>query len=319
LEESDQNSQAKQSVCSASGLDGSWLRYHHIFQEFLQQRIRWEEPELVQTILLRLGDVYEEHHEWEKAYFIYRQLNDLDLLCGLIERAGMPLLLGGRLITLQAWLNNLSAEHFQKLPALLSLKGALLCYIGEGHKALSTLDRTILEFQKTDDRANLTLAFVRRSAAHRLVGDYARSLKDADEALRLSENELDMQFTYAEAERFKGISLHHLGKIAEATLVQEDALEYYEQMGDKQRAAWVLVELGNSYLASGNYPAALNTYNGLSMRCGRKAISPHKQMYSIAWEYCIITRVNTNRQHRHLRPGWNAHDPVVPNGKNHCS
>ena len=93
------------------------------------------------------------------------------------------------------------------------------------------------------------------------MGDYARSLKDADEALRLSENELDMQFTYAEAERFKGISLHHLGKIAEATLVQEDALEYYEQMGDKQRAAWVLVELGNSYLASGNYPAALNAYN----------------------------------------------------------
>ena len=243
------------------GPDGSWLRYHHIFQEFLQQHIRREEPELVRTILLRLGDVYEERHEWEKAYFIFRQLNDLDILCGLIESAGMPLLLGGRLITLQAWLNNLSAEHFQKRPALLSLKGALLCYVGEGHKALSTLDRTILEFQKTDDRANLTLAFVRRSAAHRLVGEYARSLKDADEAMRLSENKPDMQFTYAEAERFKGISLHHLGKIAEATLAQEEALEYYEQMGDKQRAAWVLVELGNSYLANGNYPAALNAYN----------------------------------------------------------
>jgi len=102
--------------------------------------------------------------------------------------------------------------------------------------------------------------------------------------MRLSENKPDMQFTYAEAERFKGISLHHLGKIAEATLAQEEALEYYEQMGDKQRAAWVLVELGNSYLANGNYPAALNAYNRLSTRCDRKAISPHKQMYSIAWD-----------------------------------
>jgi ATP/maltotriose-dependent transcriptional regulator MalT len=33
------------------GPDGSWLRYHHIFQEFLQQRIREEEPEKAQTIL----------------------------------------------------------------------------------------------------------------------------------------------------------------------------------------------------------------------------------------------------------------------------
>jgi tetratricopeptide (TPR) repeat protein len=203
---------------------------------------------------LRLANVYEERHEWEKAYSIYRQLNDLDLLSALIERAGMPMLLGERLITLQAWLNNLPTEQFQKRPALLSLKGALLCTVGEGHLALSTLDRTILEFQKTDDLANLTLAFVRRSAAHRLVGDYASSLKDADEALRLSENKPDLQFTYAEAERFKGISLYHLGQIAEATRVQEDALQCYEQLGDKQRAAWVLVELGNSYLCQRQLP-----------------------------------------------------------------
>jgi two-component SAPR family response regulator len=243
------------------GPDGKWLRYHHIFQEFLQQRLREEEPELGQTILLRLADVYEERGEWEKAYSIYRQLNDLNLLSAMIERAGMPMLLSERLITLQAWLNNLPTEYFQKLPALLSLKGALLCNVGEGHLALSALDRTVLEFQKTDDLPNLALAFVRRSAAHRLVGDYASSLKDADEVLRLSENKPDLQFTYAEAERFKGMSLYHLGQIAEATQVQEDALRSFGQLGDKQRAAWVRVELGISYHASGNYPAALSAYN----------------------------------------------------------
>ena len=242
------------------GPEGGWLRYHHIFQEFLQQRIRQEQPEIVKKILFSLANVYEVRHEWEKAYAIFRQLDDPDLLSALIERAGMPLLLGERLITLQAWLNNLPTEQFQKHPALLSLKGALLCTVGEGHLALSTLDRTILEFQKTDDMANLTLAFVRRSAAHHLVGDYASSLMDADEALRLSENKPDLQFTYAEARRFKGISLHQLGQTAEAIRVQEDALQCYGQLGDKQRAAWVLVELGNSYLANGNTPAALNAF-----------------------------------------------------------
>jgi LuxR family maltose regulon positive regulatory protein len=243
------------------GPDGKWLRYHHIFQEFLQERIRQEEPEKVQSILFSLANVYEEQQEWEKAYSILRQLDSPDLLSALIERAGMPMLLDERLITLQAWLNNLLTEQFQKHPALLSLKGALLCTVGEGHLALSALDRTILEFQKTDDLANLTLAFVRRSAAHRLVGDYAGSLKDAEEALRLSGNNPDLQFTYAEAERFKGISLYQLGQVTEATQVQEDALRCYEQLGDKQRAAWVLVELGNSYYSSGNYTAALSAYN----------------------------------------------------------
>jgi LuxR family transcriptional regulator, maltose regulon positive regulatory protein len=243
------------------GPDGKWLRYHHIFQEFLQERIHQEDPEKAKSILLCLANVYEEHQEWERAYSILRQLDSPDNLSALIERAGMPMLLGERLITLQAWLNNLPTEHFQKRPALLSLKGALLCTLGEGHLALSTLDRTILEFQKKDDLANLTLAFVRRSVAHRLVGDYAGSLKDADEALHLSGNNPELQFTYAEAERFKGVSLHYLGQIAEAVQVLEDALRSYERLGDKQRAAWVEVELGNSYLANGNYPAALNAFN----------------------------------------------------------
>ncbi len=243
------------------GPDGRWLRYHHIFQEFLQRCIRQEEPEKAQSILFMLANVYEARLEWEKAYSILRQLNAHDLVAALIERAGMPMLLGERLITLQSWLNNLPTEQFQKRPALLSLKGALLCAVMEGHIALTTLDRTILEFQKTDDLYNLTLAFVRRSSAHNLVGDYASSLQDAEEALRLSENKPDLQSTHAEAQRFKGISLYYLGQIAEATRVQEVALQSYEQLGDKRRAAWVQMELGISYYAGGNYPAARIAYN----------------------------------------------------------
>ena len=243
------------------GPDGKWIRYHHIFQEFLQQRMREERPEQTQVILLRLASYYERSGEWEKAYSIYRQLNDLELLSTLIERAGMPMLLSERLITLQTWLNNLPTEQFQKHPALRSLKGALLCTVGEGHIALMTLDQTIQEFQETSDLPNLTLALVRRSAAYNLVGDYASSLKDAEEASRLSKEVPDLQPIFAESERFKGISLFHLGEIAAATLVLEGSLQCYLELNDKQRAAWVQADLGLSYYSSGNYPAALNAYN----------------------------------------------------------
>ncbi len=243
------------------GRDGKWVRYHHLFLEFLQQLVREEEPESVQTILLRLAEVYEERGEWEKAYSLYRQMDDPDLLSAMVERAGMPMLLSERLITLRLWLDNLPTSMFQKRPTLLSLKGAFLCTVGEGHLALSALDSTILQLLETDDFPNLALALVRRSAANRLVGNYAASLKDAEDALHLSESRPDLHFTYAEAERFKGISLHHLGQISEAAHVQEDALRCFGQLGDKQRAAWVHMELGMTYRASNNYPAALNSYN----------------------------------------------------------
>jgi ATP/maltotriose-dependent transcriptional regulator MalT/two-component SAPR family response regulator len=242
------------------GPGGKWLRYHHLFQEFLQQRIREEEPERAQVILLRLAEVYKERHEWEKAYALYRQSGNPNLLADLVELAGTPMLLNEHLITLRTWLEELPANLLEERPYLLSLKGALSCALGEGHAALMLLDRTILEFQKTDDSPGLALAFVRRAAAHRLLGDYGKSLQDSDEALHLSKNRPDMQLVYAQAERFKGINLNHLGRITEAAHFLEDALRCYEQLGEKQSVVRVQMDLGITYRTSGNYLAARNVY-----------------------------------------------------------
>jgi ATP/maltotriose-dependent transcriptional regulator MalT len=169
------------------GPGGKWLRYHHLFQEFLQQRIHEEEPERAQAILLRLAEVYKERCEWEKAYAIYRKSGDLDALADLIELAGTPMLLSERLITLRAWLEDVPARLLEERPSLLSLKGILLCNFGEGYSALPYLNRAIGGMQKIKDQPDLALALVRRSIVYRLIGDYASSMRDSEEALHLSE------------------------------------------------------------------------------------------------------------------------------------
>jgi ATP/maltotriose-dependent transcriptional regulator MalT len=72
--------------------DGRWLRYHPLFREFLQSRLRRERPQEIEPILERMVKAYELAGEWEKAYFARKQLNNLEALADVIERAGTPML-----------------------------------------------------------------------------------------------------------------------------------------------------------------------------------------------------------------------------------
>ena len=242
------------------GPDGKWLRYHHLFQEFLQERIREEEPEITQAILLRLAEVYKEHHEWEKAYAIYRQSGNPGSVADLVELAGTPMLLSERLITLRGWLDNLPPSLLQERPSLLSLKGAFLCALGEGRRALMLLNQAVPEFQKTGEVTGLALALVRRAAAYRLVGDYINSIQDADNALRLGKGKRELKAIWAEAERFKGLGFYHRGQMTKAAKFLEDALKHYEKLGEELSVAKAQMELGMTYRAKANYLEAQTYY-----------------------------------------------------------
>ncbi|HTX93273.1 MAG TPA: tetratricopeptide repeat protein [Anaerolineales bacterium] len=242
------------------GAGGKWLRYHHLFQEFLQERIRQEDPQTARAIILCLADVHEQRLEWEKTYAIYKQVNDTESLADLVERAGIHMLLNERLITYQGWLDELPSFLLQERPLLLSHKGALLCALGEGRLARGVLDQSIGEFRKRGDISNLAMTLVRRAAAYRLLGDYSHALADAKEAFYAAEDKADMRATLAEAQRFIGVNLGLQGRIPEAIPYQENALRLYDQLGEKQSLVRVRVELGASYRAVGDYEGALRMY-----------------------------------------------------------
>jgi LuxR family transcriptional regulator, maltose regulon positive regulatory protein len=242
------------------GAGGKWLRYHHLFQDFLQQRLREQEPETAREILVQLVEVYKGQMEWEKAYAIVRQMPDQKSTAELIDFAGPSLLLNERLITLRTWLDSLPPDVLQERPTLLSLQGGLFCALGDGESACRTLNQAYAEFKRINLIPGMAQSLVRRAAAHRLLGNYSNSLEDADEAMQLSEKDPQSQVVFAEAERFKGICLNHMGRLAEAARFQEDALRCFETLGDEPRAAWVRMELGITYRATGNYSGARSAY-----------------------------------------------------------
>ncbi|PIZ25468.1 MAG: hypothetical protein COY47_05785, partial [Chloroflexi bacterium CG_4_10_14_0_8_um_filter_57_5] len=133
------------------GPNGKWLRYHHLFQDFLNVRIREEHPELVEPILLRLAQVHEQNGDLEKSYHAYQQLADINALADLVERAGTTLLYNDRLITLSNWLDYLPEELIRTRPVLLSLRGAVAVVKGKVQSGLSLLDQAEAAFQSTGD------------------------------------------------------------------------------------------------------------------------------------------------------------------------
>ena len=242
------------------GSDGKFIRYHHLFQEFLLQRIYEEEPETALSTLTRLARVYEKRGEWEKAYAIYRQFGDTKLVADLVEKAGSFLLVTERLITLRSWLDDLPANLIDSRPHLLSLKGGFLNSIGDAHAAVPLLDRAIQEFRQSGDTPGLALGLIRRTSTRRFLGDYINSLNDAEETLELSNDRADLIAIQAEAERLKGLNLYQLGQMANAIPPLENSLQLYGLLQEEQSIGRVQMELGMANKSIGNISAAFHSY-----------------------------------------------------------
>src|SRR5690349_8524639 len=133
------------------GDDGRWLRYHPLFREFLQTRLREERPNEVQTILERMVTAYEKAGEWEKAYFTCRQLNEPEMLAGVIERSGTSMLQTA-LVTLEGWINALPPAFSRSRPGLISLRGMMAAMKGNLEGASQLLDTAVSIFRKAHSK-----------------------------------------------------------------------------------------------------------------------------------------------------------------------
>ena len=239
--------------------DGRWLRYHPLFREFLQTRLKKERPQEVHPILERMVKAYENNGEWEKAYFTCRQLNDIEALAGVIERAGTHMLQSA-FVTLEGWINSLPPAIVQTRPGLISLRGPILTIKGNLEEANDLLNKAVSIHKKNRDVEGLILALIRRANTLRFLGDYSASLEDIQEALRLSESDSSFQAHYAEALRLKGLNLYRLGESRQAVESLEHSLSLFSALNEAGRIPILLMETGMVHGAVGDVDSAQSSY-----------------------------------------------------------
>lgn len=241
------------------GNNGQWLRYHHLFRDYLQARLRSDRPEEVVPILRRLAQSQEKSGEWEKAYQIYRALGEAEVLAGMIERAGIPMYQHA-MLTLDSWLKALPPSIASNRPGILSLRANVETLKGNAKEAVTLFHRAIELFRANKDEEGLALALVRRGIAYRALGRYEEAIRDADEMLQRTEGSDRLQWIYADGLRLKGVSLYRQGNSLEALNYLQHAYDVYQREQDSGALPHVLMDIGMIEAVIGSYPQAKGSY-----------------------------------------------------------
>jgi LuxR family maltose regulon positive regulatory protein len=240
---------------------GTWLRYHHLFRDFLQARLRREHPEAANRILHRMIEVFSEQSVWERAYDVCRRLGDDSQTANLIELAGRSLIKNGRFQMLAGWIEVLPLTVVAERPWIRALQGGAVLMIGEVERGLSLLNQAVAAFQKEGASSRLAITILWRSVAHRFLGNYQDAIADADRVLAMDFQDDESDATQAKALRAKGLSLNRIGQVNEAIALLKQSMQAFTLLGEEHDRTVLRMELGWVYMNSGRFDQAMVQLN----------------------------------------------------------
>ncbi|MCL4562792.1 MAG: tetratricopeptide repeat protein [Chloroflexi bacterium] len=242
------------------GEKGLWLRYHHLFRDFLQMRLANENPGEEARINQRLAKVYALRGEWEKAHALFRRLGDTADVIELIEQTGPVLIKIGRLSTLASWIDGLPAAELLSNPSILSLRGTVAATSGEVERSLVLFNASEKALRKDGKTTQLANTLHRRALTLYYLGDYQAALADAEEAITLVGESESLSMVKALALRAKGLSLFRLGHWSEAVDCLSEAAGIFDTLGNSENLALVQIDLGTIFQNSGLYKKSRFAY-----------------------------------------------------------
>jgi ATP/maltotriose-dependent transcriptional regulator MalT/two-component SAPR family response regulator len=240
------------------GEDGKWLRYHHLFGDFLKAQFEKEKPDQLEGLLRKIAQVYTEREEWERAYSIYIRLADNSATAELIEKAGTALIRNAEFAILARWLDALPIETLDSHPSLISHKGTVLLIQGQVEKSLEYLNRAEIAQRQNHDRPGLARTLDRRATAYRYRGNYQASVQDGMEALELSAGDEELRSVRAGAYRSIGVSYYYQGQLEKANEMLSQSIQLFKELKDNQNIALVHLELANCCQYQGNTHQAVS-------------------------------------------------------------
>lgn len=259
-----------------------WLRYHHLFRDFLQAHMSRQYPEETRKILQALSEYYAQNFEWERAYQVYDRIGDKDLIARLVERAGQSMITQGRLLTLHEWLDKLPDLLVDESPVLLSTQGAVAMMLGDPRSGIQFTTHALEILEREPNLEVEAITLVRRSTANRLAGNFESALMDADKAI-MGTTDTSLSTMLAGAYHAKGSALYQSGKLMDALEWLEKARTLYLKEGHQEGATKVALDIGLNLRYLGRFATAEQTY--------QEVLSYYQTSGNVVWQANLLNNL----------------------------
>jgi LuxR family maltose regulon positive regulatory protein len=217
-------------------LEGEWYRYHHLFQEYLQARLRKQDSVRWNELHHRAAKWFEAHERPEMAVHHYLAIGSVEDAARVMQTAARDMFLSGRLETLMAWKTALPASMRERAPRLALIQARAADMLGRCQEALELTEIAERGYRAIQDQQGLAYTLLHRCEVWQGQGRHLEAMVLGEETLSLIE-ETGIPVTY-EALRILGKSSLALGNMEEGEAYLRQALACcQEQGGDFEQAS----------------------------------------------------------------------------------
>ncbi len=154
-----------------------WYRYHHLFTDILQNRLKHTQPEIIPELHHRAGDWHESQGLVPEAIDHFLAAGEFERAARLIEEVAESTLMRSEVTTLQRWLESLPEELVRARPSL--------CVYHAWTLLLSGTQMARVQERLLDSAGQIS---AEATIFHALIANY---LGDADLAIQLSSQALE--------------------------------------------------------------------------------------------------------------------------------
>jgi len=227
-----------------------WYRYHHLFADFLRQRLQRERRDLVPELHGRASKWYEGEKLIPEAVSHALASGDTEHAADLIEWTAWQVLTRGEMATLLSWLDTLPNNLERSRPQLVILRGWALAFKGDWHSVESYLQEVNVQHVEGD------VAALRAYVAS-IQGDVPSTVRFAQNALEhLKEGKW---FSRGIVAMSLGIAYQSTGELGAAGEALDKAIAFSRRVGQKYMTMVATAILGQVQAMQGRLQQALRT------------------------------------------------------------
>ncbi|MCL4396529.1 MAG: hypothetical protein M1482_17290, partial [Chloroflexi bacterium] len=187
----------------------TWYRYHHLFQEFLQARLKESDVARWLDLNCRAAALFESRAAWDQAIAHHVKAQAFDEVARVLGRVAKEMFDAGRWTTLARWIDALPASLLNAHPELLLRRGMIFDELGDSARATEAFSRAVALFEANGDTLSTARALVEQASCLRVQGRYQQAIQECEQAMTLIGKADNREA--ADAHRILGIACGRLG------------------------------------------------------------------------------------------------------------